>query len=108
MKRAILLLFLSFLNAPLVWAEEGKKAIEVFPSTPFYRFIIYENLVIFWIAILGLLVIIRMKLREIERVQQMGLGKEGPASIGCLNGQTGDIPKVFINRQNGKIMCDRQ
>ena len=77
MKRAIFLLSLSFLNAPLVWGEEAKKAIEVFPSTPFYQYIIYENLVIFWIGILGLLVIIRMKLREIERVRQMGLGKEG-------------------------------
>jgi len=77
MKRAIFLLSLSFLNAPLVWGEEAKKAIEVFPSTPFYQFIIYENLVIFWIGILGLLVVIRMKLHEIERVRQMGLGKEG-------------------------------
>ncbi len=76
MKRAIILLLLSFLNVPLLWAEEAKKAIEVFPSTPFYRYIIYENLVIFWIGIIGLLVIIRMKLREIERVQRMGLGKE--------------------------------
>jgi hypothetical protein len=61
-----------FIAAPL-WGEEAKKTVEVFPSTPFYQYIIYENLVIFWIGILGLLVIIRMKLREIERVQKLGL-----------------------------------
>jgi len=27
--------------------------IEVFPSTPYYAFIIYENLAVFWVAILG-------------------------------------------------------
>jgi hypothetical protein len=31
---------------------------------------------IFWIAILSLIVIIRMKLREIERVQEMGADRE--------------------------------
>jgi hypothetical protein len=39
-------------------------------------FIIYENLVLFWIGIIGLIVIIRMKLKEIERVQALGADKE--------------------------------
>jgi hypothetical protein len=55
--------------------------IAVFPTAPYYSFIIYENLAIFWIAILILIVIIRMKLREIERVQEMNKeDKDAPRS----------------------------
>ncbi len=75
MKHAVFLIFLLFFHVPLLWGQEVKKAIEVFPSTPFYRYIIYENLAIFWIAIIGLIIIIRMKLKEIERVQKMELDK---------------------------------
>jgi hypothetical protein len=64
-----------FFVSPL-WGQEAKKAIEVFPSTPYYQFIIFENLAIFWIAIIGLIVILRMKLREIEQRQKMGLDRE--------------------------------
>ena len=74
--KLLVMIGLIFLNTPHLWGEEAKKAIEVFPSIPFYQYIIYETLVIFWIAIIGLIVIIRMKLREIERVQKMGLFKE--------------------------------
>ena len=74
--KLLIMIGLIFLHTLPLWAEEAKKAIEVFPSTPFYQYIIYETLVIFWIAIIGLIVIIRMKLREIERVQKMGLFKE--------------------------------
>lgn len=74
MKLAVFLIFMTFFKVPLLWGQ-AKQAIEVFPSTPFYQYIIYENLVIFWIAIIGLIVIIGMKLREIERVQKLGLDK---------------------------------
>lgn len=74
MKRAAFLtLLIFFFSTVSLWGAEAKKAIEVFPSTPFYQYIIYETLAIFWIAIIGLIVIIRMKLREIERVQKLGL-----------------------------------
>jgi hypothetical protein len=33
-------------------------------------------LAIFWIAIIGLIIIIRMKLKEIEKIQKMGIDKE--------------------------------
>lgn len=66
----LMLLFVS----PLA-GQEAKKAIEVFPSTPYYQFIIFENLAIFWIAIIGLIVILRMKLREIEQRQKLGLDR---------------------------------
>ncbi len=76
MKFLISLIFLNILHTSLLWGAEAKPAVEVFPATPIYQYAIYGNLVIFWIGILGLLVIIRMKLREIERVQRMGLDKE--------------------------------
>lgn len=40
------------------------------------RFIIYENLALFWIGIIGLIIILRMKLKEIERTQALGADKE--------------------------------
>jgi hypothetical protein len=75
MKLVMFLMSLSFFKAAPLWGQEAKKAIEVFPSTPFYQYIIYENLVVFWIVIIGLIIIIRMKLKEIERVQKLGLDK---------------------------------
>lgn len=59
-------------------AAEPIAKIAVFPTAPYYIFIVYESLAIFWVAILGLLVIIRMKLREIERIQAMGADSEDP------------------------------
>ena len=76
MKRLLLLICINLSNTTMVWAEEAKKAIEVFPANPFYRYVTYANLVIFWIAIIGLIVIIRMKLKETERLQRMGLDRE--------------------------------
>jgi hypothetical protein len=57
-------------------AEKVAEKIAVFPTAPYYKYIVYENLAVFWIAILGLLVIIRMKLREIERVQKLGVERD--------------------------------
>jgi hypothetical protein len=56
-----------------LFAEE---TIELSPSAPYDRFIIFQNLAIFWIAIIGLIILIRLKLREIERAQNLGLTKE--------------------------------
>jgi hypothetical protein len=50
--------------------------IAVFPAAPYDGYLIYESLAVFWIAIIGLIVIIRMKLREIERTQEMGVDPE--------------------------------
>jgi len=57
-----------------LFAQQEK--IDVFPAVPYERFIVYQNLIIFWIGIIGLIVIIKMKLREIERTQKMGIDKE--------------------------------
>ena len=75
MAAAILLLPVTAAAAP---AAEKIARIAVFPTAPYYIYIVYESLAVFWVAILGLLVIIRMKLREIERVQEMGADKEDP------------------------------
>jgi hypothetical protein len=73
MKRIIFTLSLIFTNTLNLWAQDK---IEVFPTAPYDRFIIFQTLAIFWIAIIGLIIIIRMKLKEIERIQKMGIDKE--------------------------------
>jgi hypothetical protein len=45
---------------------------------PYDAFIVYESLAVFWIFLIGLIVILRMKLREIERTQQLGADEEDP------------------------------
>ena len=72
MKRFILTLALIISNTAIAWAEEK---IEVFPSVSYDQYIIYQNLAIFWVVIIGLIIIIKMKLREIERIQKMGINK---------------------------------
>jgi hypothetical protein len=72
MKRFISTLVFIFSSAAIAWAEEK---IEVFPSVSYDQYTIYQNLAIFWMVIIGLIVIIRMKLREIERIQKMGINK---------------------------------
>ena len=57
-------------------AEKAAEKIAVFPTTPYESYIIYECLVIFWLFIISLLVVIRMKLREIERIQALGVEEE--------------------------------
>ncbi len=57
-------------------AEKAAEKIFVFPSTPYDSYLIYESLVVFWLFILSLLVIIRLKLREIERIQALGVEEE--------------------------------
>ena len=59
-------------------AEKVAEKIAVFPTAPYYMYIVYECLAVFWVGILGLLVIIRMKLREIERIQALGVEEEDP------------------------------
>ena len=70
----IFLILLNLVLCSLVSAAQEK--IVLTPSAPYDRFIIFETLALFWIGIIGLIIIIRMKLREIERTQRMGLDKE--------------------------------
>ncbi len=62
--------------APLLAAEQ----IAVFPTAPFDAYVVYESLAVFWIAIICLIVVIRMKLKEIERIQALGADREETAA----------------------------
>lgn len=72
-RKILLSIVLIFITTTTLWAQDK---IEVFPTVPYDRFIIFRTLAIFWIAIIGLIIIIRMKLKEIERIQKMGIDKE--------------------------------
>lgn len=74
MKRIFTALAGIFISASDLFAQQDK--IDVFPTVPYERFIVYQNLFIFWVGIIGLIVIIKLKLREIERIQKMGIDKE--------------------------------
>jgi len=73
MKHFILFLMMLLINTAIVLAEDK---VEVFPSVRYDQYTIYQNLVILWIGIIGLIVIIKIKLREIERIQKMVIDKE--------------------------------
>jgi hypothetical protein len=66
------LIFIIFSVAP-AWAEAP---VEFSPSNSYDRYIIFESLALFWAGIIGLIVIIRMKLKEIERIQSLGIDEE--------------------------------
>jgi hypothetical protein len=74
-KKLILSCFVITLATSKLFAQQ--EIIEIFPSAPYDRYIIYEMLALFWVGIIGLIVIIRMKLKEIERIQSMGIDKAG-------------------------------
>jgi hypothetical protein len=69
---AISILF--FLTLPcLAFAEEK---IPVFPTTLVEAYTVYGSLALFWLAIIFLIIVIKMKLNEIERIQKLGIDKE--------------------------------
>ena len=51
-----------------LWAET---TIDVFPPTGYDQATVYLNLVLFWAGIIGLVILLRLKLKELERVQKM-------------------------------------
>jgi hypothetical protein len=72
----VFLIVLSFLIGTTVLCGGAEPKVEVFPSAPYDRHIIFQALIFFWIGIIGFIVIIAMKLREIKRVQKMGIDEE--------------------------------
>jgi hypothetical protein len=56
------------LQAARLWAEVK---IDIFPPTGYDQAAVYLNLAMFWAGIIGLVILLRLKLREIERVQKM-------------------------------------
>jgi hypothetical protein len=56
------------MQAAGLWAETK---IDVFPPTGYDRATVYLSLAMFWAGIIGLVILLRLKLRETERVQKM-------------------------------------
>ena len=67
-------IFLFFFTLPSFALAEEK--IPVFPTIPVDVYTVYTSLAVFWLAIIGLIVVIKMKLTEIERIQKLGIDKE--------------------------------
>ncbi len=69
------LLILGCVLAPghVAFAEEK---IALIPPSAYDRASIYVNLALFWVGLIVLIVLIRLKLREIERVQAMDAGRD--------------------------------
>ena len=57
----------------LAFAEEK---IPVFPTTPIEAYTVYGSLALFWLAIIFLIIVIKMKLNEIERIKKLGIDKD--------------------------------
>lgn len=64
---------MTFMMFQLSTTAGAVENIAVFPQSTYDAYIIYQNLAIFWFFICGLIVIILMKLKEIERTQKLGL-----------------------------------
>ncbi len=62
---------LGFLLALSPSAMLAQERVDVLPPSAFDRSIAYMDLALFWIALIVLVVLIRLKLREIERAQAM-------------------------------------
>jgi hypothetical protein len=82
MKSILYSLALFFLQATILWAETGAGTkIDVFPPIPYEQATVYINLGFFWAGIIGLIIILRLKLKELERTQKMEqeeAGREAP------------------------------
>jgi hypothetical protein len=89
MKRILLILLvlsLFLITGSTLWAGQR---VETFPSAPYDRLTIFETLGCFWIGIIGFIIIIRMKLSDIERSRKMGLDTEekDPPFLGADDGR---------------------
>ena len=68
MKIILCSILFALVQATGLWAETK---IEVFPPAGYDRAALYLNLGFFWTGVVGLLIILRLKLKELERVQKM-------------------------------------
>jgi hypothetical protein len=74
MEKIALFVLMLLIDAGRLWAQQEK--IELSPSSSYEKYIIFETLTVFWIGIIGLIIIIKMKLKEIARIQKMGINKD--------------------------------
>jgi uncharacterized membrane protein len=58
----------------------AEEKIAVFPTKPVDVYTVYTSLAIFWLMIVALIIMIRMKLKEINRIQKLGLDRDDPES----------------------------
>jgi hypothetical protein len=72
----VISLIAAFALCLLSSAAGAAEKIAVFPQSAYDGYIIYQNLAIFWFFIIGLIVIIRMKIKEIERTQKLGVDRD--------------------------------
>jgi hypothetical protein len=77
MKRLLSLMATCFFAAAIPAAAEE---ISLLPPSAYDRSAIYIDLALFWVATIVLIVLIRLKLREIERVQAMEAKANGEAT----------------------------
>ena len=61
----------------LTVAPAAAEEISLVPPSAYDRSSIYVNLALFWATIVALIVLIRLKLAEIERVQSMETNENG-------------------------------
>ena len=73
MKNVLLILGFFLIPVQAVFAEEK---IALLPPSAYDRASIYVNLALFWVGLIVLIVLIRLKLREIERVQAMNARRD--------------------------------
>ncbi len=73
MNKFLLILWFLLLPGRVVFAEEK---IALIPPSAYDRASIYVNLALFWVGLIVLIVLIRLKLREIERVQAMNTERD--------------------------------
>lgn len=73
MKKIIFITFFILVSVTSLWATEP---CAVSPTSLMDRVNMYQNLALFWAAIIGLIIIIKLKLKEIERIQKMGIDKD--------------------------------
>jgi hypothetical protein len=78
MKYFIRILFTTLTILAFSFLAFAEEKILVFPGKPVEAYTIYTSLAVFWFAIIGLIVVIKMKLNEIERIQKLGIDKENP------------------------------
>lgn len=64
-----------FLFSIVLTCSAGEVAIEP-AGSPYEGHILYQALVLFWVGIIGLIVIIVMKLKEAKRIQEMDVHKD--------------------------------
>jgi hypothetical protein len=68
MKLILCCIIFIFSSAVTLWAETK---IDVFPPTACDQATVYLNLGFFWTGIIGLVILLKLKLRELERTQKM-------------------------------------